>query len=75
MLFKEYGRKILVILDEYDVPLQKSIIAKEPYYDRMLEIIRQISVHTFKQNPDQWLFKGIVTGCLKIAHQRYPLTP
>ncbi len=35
----------------------------------MLGIIRDISVNTFKQDPDAWLYKGIITGCLKIAHQ------
>ena len=69
MLYREYGRKILLLIDEYDVPLQKAVIAREPYYDEMLEIIRKISVSTFKQNPDPWLYKGIVTGCLRIAHQ------
>ena len=69
MLYREYDRKILLLIDEYDVPLQKAVIAKEPYYDEMLEIIRKISVSTFKQNPDPWLYKGIVTGCLRIAHQ------
>lgn len=69
MLFKEYQKKVLVIIDEYDVPLQKAVIAKEPYYDDMLDIIKQISVSTFKQNPDPWLYKGIVSGCLRIAHQ------
>ena len=69
MLYREYGRKILVLIDEYDVPLQKAVIAKEPYYDDMLDIVRQISVATFKQDPDPWLYKGIVSGCLRIAHQ------
>ena len=69
MLYREYGRKILVIIDEYDVPLQKAVIAEEPYYNKMLEIIRKISVTTFKQNPDPWLYKGIVSGCLRVAHQ------
>ena len=69
MLYREYERKILVIIDEYDVPLQKAVIAEEPYYNKMVEIIRKISVTTFKQNPDPWLYKGIVSGCLRIAHQ------
>ena len=51
------------------MPLQKAVVAKEPYYDEMLAIIRDISVNTFKQDPDAWLYKGIITGCLKIAHQ------
>jgi len=69
MLFKEYERKVIVMIDEYDVPLQKAVVAEEPYYNKMLEIIRKISVSTFKQGSIPWLYKGIVTGCLRIAHQ------
>lgn len=69
MLHKEYDKPVIVMIDEYDVPLQKSVVAEHPYYEKMLEIIKQISVTTFKQSPDPWLYKGIVSGCLKIAHQ------
>lgn len=69
MLFIEYDKPVIVMIDEYDVPLQKSVVAEEPYYNKMLEIIKQISVTTFKQSSDPWLYKGIVSGCLKIAHQ------
>ena len=69
MLYTEYDRQVLILIDEYDVPLQKAVVAQEPYYDKMLGIIRDISVNTFKQDPDPWLYKGIVTGCLRIAHQ------
>ncbi|SPT69607.1 AAA family ATPase [Anaerobiospirillum thomasii] len=69
MLYLAYGTKVLILIDEYDVPLQKAVVAQEPYYDKMLGIIRDISVNTFKQDPDAWLYKGIITGCLKIAHQ------
>ncbi|MBQ7738081.1 MAG: AAA family ATPase [Desulfovibrionaceae bacterium] len=69
ILYKEYGRKVMIFIDEYDVPLQKSLIAKEPYYDKMLAIIRDISSQTFKPGRVEWLYRGIVTGCLKIAHQ------
>ncbi|SPT68199.1 Predicted AAA-ATPase [Anaerobiospirillum thomasii] len=69
MIYTEYDRQVLILIDEYDVPLQKAVVAKEPYYDEMLAIIRDISVNTFKQDPDAWLYKGIITGCLKIAHQ------
>jgi hypothetical protein len=69
MLFTEYARKVIVMIDEYDVPLQKAVVAEEPYYNKMLEIIRKISVSTFKQGSIPWLYKGIVTGCLRIAHQ------
>ena len=69
MLYKEYGRKVIVIIDEYDVPLQKAVIAKEPYYDDMLNIIRILSGNIFKKDNEPWLYKGIVSGCLRIAHQ------
>ena len=35
MLFREYGKKVIVILDEYDVPLQKAVVAEEPYYNKI----------------------------------------
>ena len=69
MLYREYGRKVIVIIDEYDVPLQKAVIAKEPYYDDMLNIIRTLSGNIFKKDNEPWLYKGIVSGCLRIAHQ------
>ena len=69
MLYTEYDRQVLILIDEYDVPLQKAVVAEKPYYEKMLAIIRDISVNTFKQDPDAWLYKGIITGCLKIAHQ------
>ena len=69
LLFKEYEKKVIVIIDEYDVPLQKAVSAQTPYYDKMLELIKQISVNTFKQEADPWLYKGVISGCLKIAHQ------
>ncbi len=69
MLYKEYVRKVIVIIDEYDVPLQKAAVAEEPYYSQMLDIIRTISGNTFKMDSQPWLYKGIVTGCLRIAHQ------
>ena len=71
MLHREYGRQVIVIIDDYDVPLQKAVEAKEPYYDEMLEIIRKLSVSTFKQGFDPWLEMGIVTVCLRVAYQSY----
>ena len=69
MLYKEYGRQVIVIIDEYDVPLQKAVVAREPYYDDMLDIIRTLSGNIFKRDNLPWLYKGIVSGCLRIAHQ------
>ena len=68
-MYKEYHRKVIIFIDEYDVPLQKALLAKDPYYDQMLDIIRAIFSQTFKPGRVEWLYTGIVTGCLKIAHQ------
>ncbi len=61
LLHKEFKRQVLILIDEYDVPLQKAVVAKEPYYDEMLSIIRSISISVFKQQGNPWLYKGIVT--------------
>ena len=49
MLFKEYERKVIVMIDEYDVPLQKAVVAEEPYYNKMLEIITRVSENYFSK--------------------------
>ena len=64
-LHQVYGKKAVVIIDEYDVPLQKATV--HGYYDSMLILIRGIMSTTLKD--DQNIFKGYVTGCLRIAHQ------
>ena len=60
-----YQKKVIVIIDEYDVPLQKATV--HGYYDSMLILIRGIMSTTLKD--DENIFKGYVTGCLRIAHQ------
>ena len=69
LLYKEYGRKVIILIDEYDVPLQQSLVAQEKYYTEMLDIIRKLYVNTFKQSKNIWLKQGIVVGCLKISYQ------
>jgi len=69
MLYREYQKEVIVIFDEYDVPLQKAVAARTPYYDEMLDIIRTLCANIFKRDNQPWLYKGIVTGCLRIAHQ------
>ncbi|SPT67957.1 Predicted AAA-ATPase [Anaerobiospirillum thomasii] len=69
MLHKEFGREVLFLLDDYDFPLQKAVEAEEPYYDKMLAIIKNISINTFKQDPDGWLYRSIITSSLNIIYQ------
>ena len=60
-----YGQKCIVLLDEYDVPMQTAFL--NGYYDEMLDIMRPMMTSTFKDNPNlRW---GIITGCLKIAKE------
>ena len=65
-LRQTFGKDPVIIIDEYDVPLQKA--AARGYYGKMLDVIRLILSTTLKDN-DKNIFKGFVTGCLRIAHQ------
>ena len=65
MLYREYGRKAVIIVDEYDVPLQKAKL--NGYYDDMLEVVRDMLGNALKTNDN--IMRGFVTGCLRIAHQ------
>ena len=75
MLYDEYGLKSIIIVDEYDVPLQKAKAKskkktnpdEEDYYDKMLGVIRGMLSMALKTN--SFMEKGFVTGCLRIAHQ------
>ena len=75
MLYDEYGLKSIIIVDEYDVPLQKAKANskkktspdEKDYYDKMLEVIRGMLGLVLKTN--SFMEKGFVTGCLRIAHQ------
>ena len=65
MLYAEYEKEAVIIIDEYDVPLQKAKV--NGYYDKMLKVIRGMLGKALKSNNS--LAKGFVTGCLRIAHQ------
>ena len=75
LLYREYGLKSIIIVDEYDVPLQKAKANskkktnpdEKDYYDKMLEVIRGMLGLVLKTN--SFMEKGFVTGCLRIAHQ------
>lgn len=65
LLYKHYGQKVIVLIDEYDVPLDKAHQAR--YYDEMLSLIRNLLGQTLKSNDD--LFLAVLTGCLRIAKE------
>ncbi len=65
MLSKECKCKTVIIIDEYDVPLQKAKV--NGYYDDMLDVIKEMLGSSLKS--DDSMEMGYVTGCLRIAHQ------
>jgi len=60
-----HGKKAVVLIDEYDVPLQKSWVCK--YYKEMIAFIRPLLGSAFKDNPHLQL--AVMTGCLRISKE------
>ncbi|MDD2958217.1 MAG: AAA family ATPase [Lachnospiraceae bacterium] len=65
MLSEHYGKKTILLVDEYDVPLAKA--NANGYYKEMLEVIRAMLSTALKTN--EFLEFGIVTGCLRISKE------
>lgn len=65
MLHSYYKKPVIILLDEYDVPVAKA--SSNGYYDVMLEIMRPMLSTVLKDNPSLRL--AVITGCLKIAKE------
>ncbi len=65
LLYKHYGRKTIILIDEYDVPLDKAY--DEGYYDEMISLIRNLLGNVLKTN-DSLQF-AVLTGCLRISKE------
>ena len=65
MLYSYYKKPVIILLDEYDVPVAKA--SSNGYYDAMLEIMRPMLSTVLKDNPSLRL--AVITGCLKIAKE------
>lgn len=66
LLEKHYGQKMIVLIDEYDVPLAKA--NENGYYDEMVLLIRNLFENGLKTNKS--LKFAILTGCLRVAKER-----
>ena len=64
-LEKYYHQKVIILIDEYDVPLQSAY--QNNYYDEMVDFLRSVFSSALKTNDA--LEKGIMTGCLRIAKE------
>ena len=67
LLEKHHGIKPLLLIDEYDVPLQGAWYAKERYYNRMIIFIRNMLSAALKTNSS--LYKGILTGVTRVSKE------
>lgn len=65
LLQKHYGRKVIMLIDEYDVPLDKA--KQYGYYDPMVNLIRNMFNQALKGNES--LYFSVLTGCLRISKE------
>lgn len=65
LLEKHYDSKVIMLIDEYDVPLAKA--SENGYYDQMVSLIRNIFGQALKTNES--LFFAVLTGCLRVAKE------
>lgn len=65
MMKAYYGKNVILLVDEYDVPLEKA--SDHGYYDKLLNIIKMYLGMVWKSNPN--LKFAVVTGCLRIAKE------
>ena len=65
LLHKHYGKKVILLIDEYDVPLDKAF--QYGYYDEMVSLLRNMFGNALKTNPN--LYFAVLTGCLRISKE------
>ena len=65
LLSKHYDRKVVLLIDEYDVPLDKAF--QNNYYDEMVLLIRSLFGSVLKTNDS--LYFAVLTGCLRISKE------
>ncbi len=64
-LYQAYGKKCVILIDEYDVPLENSYF--RGFYDEMVGFIRSLFESALKTNP--YLEFAVVTGCLRVSRE------
>ena len=65
LLQKHYGQQVILLIDEYDVPLDKA--QQYDYYDEMVDMIRKLFGQALKSNDSLKL--AVLTGCLRVAKE------
>ena len=63
MMYKYYGKKVLILMDEYDVPIQSGYLNN--FYDDIIDLIRGVFSSSLKDN--EYLDFGVITGVLRVS--------
>ena len=64
-LFRYYGKKVIILLDEYDTPMQEAYV--DGYWEELVAFTRSLFNSTFKTNP--WLERAIMTGITRVSKE------
>ncbi len=64
-LYKYYGKKVIILLDEYDTPMQEAYV--NGYWDELVSFTRSLFQSAFKTNP--YLERGIMTGITRVSRE------
>ncbi len=64
-LYRYYGKKVILLLDEYDTPMQEAYI--NGYWEEFAGFIRSLFHASFKTNP--WLERGLMTGITRVSKE------
>lgn len=64
-LYEYYGKKVIILLDEYDTPMQEAFV--DGYWDELVSFTRSLFNSTFKTNPA--LERGIMTGITSVSKE------
>ena len=64
-LYLYYGKKVIILLDEYDTPMQEAYV--DGYWNELVYFTRSLFNATFKTNP--WMERGMMTGITRISRE------
>lgn len=65
LLFDYYGKKVIILLDEYDTPMQEAYV--HGFWDEIVSFTRSLFNSTFKTNP--WLERAVMTGITRVSKE------
>lgn len=64
-LYRYYGKKVIILLDEYDTPMQEAYVNR--YWQELITFTRSLFNSSFKTNP--FLLKGLMTGITRVSRE------